>query len=528
MAELNFDLLRPQPTAGASFVSGMMEGQQDARAARTQELQNQVSQLNLAKFKRDQEALDKLSAAIAAHGGPVDLDKAADAMLSSGIEHYVIAGAGIKQKLNDQKKFTDIMGGGGTPTAPVTSPTLFAAPTGAPEAATTTPLPNPTPPTGIPLAAGQNPPAINNLAPVAMGSNNLAPLNAVPVAPPAVPTNALAPQNISALIEKRNKLIGLGTTQSIAAARALDADIALAAKPPQRTVAGPGQSIFDANGNVIASIPALPIKPPAPPSMVGEYNFAKTPEGGNFKGTFQQFVTSRAAAGRAPVQPVAPTITTIVDPTNPSKMITIDARRYNGGGAGSPGVIGTAGKEPSAALRENKAEAGKTLLADEIENLRTSLQTLNAARAIPSTERNPLSNALAATSASGIGQTLGRTFGTAEQTERDVISSAKLRLVNAIKQATGMSAQQLNSNVELNTMLKSLSDPSQSIEANLRNLDSIEKAYVNSNEGIKRSNVPAAAPKANASNIAPIYATNGKTRIQSIDGGVNWTAVGGK
>ena len=483
MAELNFDLLRPQPTAGASFVSGMMEGQQDARTARTQELQNQVSQLNLAKFKRDQESLDKLSAAITAHGGPVDLNEAADAMIKSGVEHYVTTGLGIKQKLNEQKKFADIMGNGAAPAAPVTSPTSFAAPTGAPEAATTTPLPNPTLPTEMPLAAGQNPPAINNLAP--------------PVAPPAVPANALAQQNIPALIEKRNKLIGLGTTQSIAAARALDADIALAAKPPQRTVAGPGQSIFDANGNVIASIPALPIKPPAPPSMVGEYTFAKTPEGGNFKGTFQQFVTSRAAAGRAPVQPVAPTITTIVDPTNPSKMITIDARRYNGGGAGSSGVIGTAGKEPSAALRENKAEAGKTLLSDEIENLRTSLQTLNAARAIPSTERNLLSNALAATSASGIGQTLGRTFGTAEQTERDVISSAKLRLVNAIKQATGMSAQQLNSNVELTTMLKSLSDPSQSIEANLRNLDSIEKAYVNSNEGIKRPNAPAAAPKAN-------------------------------
>jgi hypothetical protein len=372
-----------------------------------------------------------------------------------------------------------------------------------------------------------------------------------PVAPPVAPANALAQQNIPALIQKRNRLLGLGTTQSIAAARALDADIALASKV---NTAAPGSAILDSQGRIVGNVPeatsadirtmkdlGYPLtqagyasfreaqrNPTAPPSMVGEYNFAKTPEGGNFKGTFQQFVTSRAAAGRAPVQPVAPTITTIVDPTNPNKMITIDARRYNGGGAGSPGVIGTAGKEPSAALRENKAEAGKTLLSDEIENLRTSLQTLNAARAIPSTERNPLSNALAATSASGIGQTLGRTFGTAEQTERDVISSAKLRLVNAIKQATGMSAQQLNSNVELNTMLKSLSDPSQSIEANLRNLDSIEKAYVNSNEGVKRSNAPAAVQKTNASNIAPIYATNGKTRIQSIDGGVNWTAVGGK
>jgi hypothetical protein len=37
--------------------------------------------------------------------------------------------------------------------------------------------------------------------------------------------------------------------------------------------------------------------------MVAEYNFAKSPEGGNFKGDYQSFVTARAAAGRAPAPP---------------------------------------------------------------------------------------------------------------------------------------------------------------------------------------------------------------------------------
>jgi hypothetical protein len=41
----------------------------------------------------------------------------------------------------------------------------------------------------------------------------------------------------------------------------------------------------------------------APPSMVGEYQFAKTPEGGSFKGTYQEFVTARALASRPPGQP---------------------------------------------------------------------------------------------------------------------------------------------------------------------------------------------------------------------------------
>jgi hypothetical protein len=230
--------------------------------------------------------------------------------------------------------------------------------------------------------------------------------------------------------------------------------------------------------------------------MVAEYTFAKTPDGGGFRGSYQDFVTARAKAGRAPAQPSAPTITQIVDPTDVTKMITVDARRYTGGGVGSPGVLGVSGKEPTAALRENRIESGKSLLADEISNLRAALNTLNAARAIPSTERGALSNISSSLASSGVGQIASRIVGTEAQTERDVISSSKLRLVNAIKQATGMSAQQLNSNVELQTMLKSISDPAQSIETNLRNLDNIEKSYVNATSAAM-PRAPAAAPATN-------------------------------
>jgi len=41
----------------------------------------------------------------------------------------------------------------------------------------------------------------------------------------------------------------------------------------------------------------------APPSMVAEYQFAKTPDGGGFKGSYQEFVTARALASRPPGQP---------------------------------------------------------------------------------------------------------------------------------------------------------------------------------------------------------------------------------
>ena len=174
----------------------------------------------------------------------------------------------------------------------------------------------------------------------------------------------------------------------------------------------------------------------------------------------------------------APTLTTIVDPTNPNQMLSIDARRYSGGGVGSPGVLGVSGKEPGAATRQLKTDTGKSQLADDLSNLRASFLSLDAMKSIPSTQRSSLSNIASGISASAIGQKAGQMLGTEAQVERDVINSARSRLVNSIKNATGMSAQQLNSNVELQTMLRSISDPGHSIQAALRIIDDIEKAYV--------------------------------------------------
>ena len=225
-------------------------------------------------------------------------------------------------------------------------------------------------------------------------------------------------------------------------------------------VVGSSSSVYDPTTKTFVQAPAAPRQPQL-----------LTPEEEAQKARI-------AAAGRAPQQPAAQTITQIVDPTDPNKMITVDARRYQGGGAGSPGVIGVAGKEPGAALRQNKVEAGKTQLADDLDNLRASFEALDKMRSIPSTERNALSNVASGLAATGIGQKTGQLFGTEAQVERDVINSARMRLVNSIKNATGMSAQQLNSNVELQTMLKSISDPGQSVQAALRIIDDIDNTYV--------------------------------------------------
>jgi hypothetical protein len=59
------------------------------------------------------------------------------------------------------------------------------------------------------------------------------------------------------------------------------------------------------------------------PSMVAEYQFAKTPDGGGFKGSYQEFVTARALASRPPAQPRAeqPPVP-VVDPST-GKVILV-------------------------------------------------------------------------------------------------------------------------------------------------------------------------------------------------------------
>jgi hypothetical protein len=79
-------------------------------------------------------------------------------------------------------------------------------------------------------------------------------------------------------------------------------------------VVAPGASLVQGN-KAVYTAPFAPEKPPAPPAAVAEYTFAKTPDGGNFKGSFQDFITARAAAGRAPAQPRAEQpLEKVVDP----------------------------------------------------------------------------------------------------------------------------------------------------------------------------------------------------------------------
>jgi hypothetical protein len=76
-------------------------------------------------------------------------------------------------------------------------------------------------------------------------------------------------------------------------------------------------------------------------------------------------------------------------------------------------------------------------------------------------------------------------------------------LSNAIKQATGKGAGELNSNVELQTMLNSLSDPSQAIQATERIISAMEDRYVKGQDMQKPPKTPPATEKSGNIVVTP-------------------------
>jgi hypothetical protein len=446
MAQLNFGLLNTN--APAEIAGAYGRGQQEALQMRQQTAATQGAEMNLARLKQEHDALDKLMTDITANGGPSDPLQAAQMMIDSKHPEWFAKGLAMKQSYMQLEADRQAMG--------------------------LPPLPRATAPAAAPTNALAPAPAS-----MATPTNALAPTSA-PMAAPA-PVNALVNNDKTAQINQAKAML-LSSNPGVRTAG--EQQLKLLMAPPVMHTVAPGASLVGPDGKALFTAPER-----TDTDLIRNFNAAKAQ---GFKGNIFDYERKIKEAGRTPAQPVAPTITSIVDPANPNQMITVDARRYQGGGAGSPGVIGVAGKEPGAALRTNKVEEGKTQLQNDLDNLRSSFTELDRLRAIPSTERNVVSNLMSATAASGVGQALGRAGGSPEQVERDVINSARQRLVASIKNATGMSSKSLDSNMELQTMLRSISDPGQSVEAAMRIISDIEDAYVKGAGTMAKPGKPAA------------------------------------
>jgi hypothetical protein len=224
----------------------------------------------------------------------------------------------------------------------------------------------------------------------------------------------------------------------------------------------PTGDVYDPAKREFIRKPQTAPKEPTPPVSVAEYNLAQQDP------NFMRFLQQRAAATRAPV---------------------------GGGGGGAipkapPGYRYTPAGDleaipggPAAVKQgevQSKQETGRLQAFDILDSLGDAYSELDRLKAVPSQQRGALSNVLSSVAASPVGQVVERGLGTKAQTQRDVASSARLQLFAAVKNATGLSSQQLNSNVEFTTWLNSLTDPSRSIETNKTILENMRK-FVDSN-----------------------------------------------
>lgn len=339
------------PLARYGQVQNILAAQQQMRGAETQQ---QVSQMQLENMQRDRDALAKMQDAITKNGGPSDLGMASTQMIQSGVQHYMDLGFKIQEKLQNQKNFEALLKGGA---APVAAPTPATAPapgtlgsgTFDPNAA---PVRPPTPITGTPLP-----------------TNQLAPATAAPAA--AAPINQLSP-DVANLRRQIDAAYSLGTPQALAWAQAREKELGELTKPQ---VVAEGSSVYIPGRGFVATANQ---KTPAPPAMVAEYEYAKTPAGGGFTGSYQQFVTARAAAGRAPAQPPQPQPpVAVVDPTTGKQVYVTREQALSGKMTPASAMEGLAPKEiqareakyPAATSAVKTFESSADRLASDLEKL---------------------------------------------------------------------------------------------------------------------------------------------------------------
>jgi hypothetical protein len=127
--------------------------------------------------------------------------------------------------------------------------------------------------------------------------------------------------------------------------------------------------------------------------------------------------------------------------------------------------------------KTNIAKEGKESVNRVLSNLYSEYGNLVKSGGITDTRRSVEENISARTGASAAGQLTGSFTGSESQSFRDTIEQTRPLLLTAIMKATGLSATQLNSNVELQTYLKTATDPKVSIQSNVKALNNISQMF---------------------------------------------------
>jgi hypothetical protein len=173
--------------------------------------------------------------------------------------------------------------------------------------------------------------------------------------------------------------------------------------------------------------------------------------------------------------------------------------------------------QAAAQLQKTKTKAeAKEQLSGVVQQLANSYTALEQGGGITSTNKGVLDNLGAAIGSSGIGQAVGGAVGTENQRQRQTIEQTRPLLLNFIKEATGMSAQQMNSNAEMMLYLKAATDPKLSVEANRQALTNLDKMF-----GLGLMKMPEAGGKVTGTPQKTVVRTgtaNGRKVVEYSDG----------
>lgn len=142
--------------------------------------------------------------------------------------------------------------------------------------------------------------------------------------------------------------------------------------------------------------------------------------------------------------------------------------------------------------------AGETDVNSAVATLRDAYNRLETGGGITNTDADGMSNLGAAISSSAVGQSVGKMFGTQNQSARNDIAMTRPALLASLMKATGMSAKQLDSNVELKLWMATATDPTLDVQANRRALDAIERKYLSGSAPSGPASPPPGLPSADA------------------------------
>lgn len=185
--------------------------------------------------------------------------------------------------------------------------------------------------------------------------------------------------------------------------------------------------------------------------------------------------TGRPARGKPPMQ--SPMPGSAIVPIERVRQEAQAGRETPQEAAAKAAATARANAEVAAETKQAEKLPGRKNVSTILSKMRAAYEQLNKMEAIPSEARGGGANFLDYLAVTRGGREVQKMFGTAPSKYLSQIETLRKQLATAIKNSTGMSAQEMNSNVELQLTLDSLSDPTQGIEAVLQTMSDLEELY---------------------------------------------------